>query len=111
VLGALINEVPAEMRESDDRVARLHEKTLLRGEWNSGFRIRVGASLWQSFLSRSSPAAPASSSELVVLNEVRMPIVFSAGQFVRFCLDLQGRVPLKPCESRHRKLNGEPAVC
>src|SRR4051812_1061971 len=61
MLGALVNEVPAEMGERDDRVARQHEK-LLRGEWNSCFGIRVGVSLWQTFLSRSSPAAPASSS-------------------------------------------------
>src|SRR3954447_15727711 len=47
---------------------------------------------------------------LVGLNEIRAPVVFSGGQFVDFLPHLPGRVPLKPCESRHRKPADEAAV-
>ena len=83
VLGALINEVPAEVRKGDNRVARLHE-TLVRGEWNSGSGFVYGVSLWQTLLPEAAlllQQARACSWAWVKYGAIAS---FSAGQFVRF---------------------------
>jgi Glycosyl hydrolases family 2, sugar binding domain len=90
MLGALIIEVPAEMRESDDRVAGWMKALLEQPCCSSKLeRARIRARIYEE------PAAPGAFSA--------RPIVPSSGV-------LPGREPLKSCESRHRKVQREPAV-